>query len=262
MHLVTFFDRRGRWQAAARRLVRAAIATGKFSTITALHDGDLATTFPTQMARVIDLSTLAPQGFGAWAWKPLVAKYALSTHSEGDIVFYVDAGCSINFESEAARSRFDGYLEMVERDSFLFFQQTLLERDYTDPAVLEEFGHNPEVSETGQLLGGIWALKVSSVTKDFAEEWWRLASKNDFRLLRGESKVAQHRHRHDQSILSCLAKTKRLPSIPDETYFSPDWELFGRKFPIWATRLRLPFQHGYRGSIFWRLVRLVDRLVH
>ena len=261
MHLVTFFDRRGRWQAAADRLVRAAAATGRFSTITALHDGDLATAFPTQMARVIELSMLAPQGFGFWAWKPLVAKYAVSTHSEGDIVLYLDAGCSINLTSQAARSRFDKYIEQVVRDRFLFFQQNLLEKDYTDPVVLEEFGNDPEVSETGQLLGGIWALKVSSTAKDFTEQWWRLTSENNFRLLQGESKTSQHRHRQDQSILSCLAKSKRLPSIPDETYFSPDWELFGRHFPIWATRLRLPFRHGYRGSVFWRLVRLLDRLV-
>ena len=45
-------------------------------------------------------------------------------------------------------------------------------------------------------------------------------------------------HRHDQSIFSLIAKKNNFFVIPDETYWNPDWNVSGKNYPIWATRLR------------------------
>jgi hypothetical protein len=43
-------------------------------------------------------------------------------------------------------------------------------------------------------------------------------------------------HRHDQSVWSCLLKSRGAHLIPDETYHAPMWSNEGASFPFWATR--------------------------
>lgn len=262
VHLITFVDRGGRWSLASARLARSARDAGRFSSVSAFDDSDLSIAFPDEMMRVQQLAASERRGFGLWAWKPLVAKLALAKFSDGDIVLYLDAGCTLNLGTSEARKRFDFYVETASREGFLFFQQELPEEKYTSPLVLQEFGNDQSICRTGQLLGGIWFLKVSSASREIVDEWWHLASKDNFRLIRGNDESANaNNHRHDQSVISCLAKSRKLFSILDETYFSPDWELFGRRFPIWATRSRLPFSNGHRGTLLWRVVRLLERFI-
>jgi hypothetical protein len=51
-------------------------------------------------------------------------------------------------------------------------------------------------------------------------------------------------HRQDQSILSVLWKGAEIPTLPDETWFAPNWGTAASQFPIWSIRndssIRLP----------------------
>lgn len=261
VHLVTFCDSTGPWRGAAERLIRDAQISGVFDSITLITEKELSDVFPSEMARVKALARENSRGFGLWAWKPLVGKYLLDRVNVGDVIVYLDSGCLLNFASDEARERFDHYLSLCSDTGSLFFQQGLIEEKWTSYRVLDYFNREPSICETGQLLGGIWFLRSSSVAENFLNEWWALVSRDDFSLLLGDtSGVEQTKHRHDQSIASCLAKSYGLTVIPDQTYFSPDWDLFGRRFPIWATRLRLPFRFAYGNALFWRMLRALERV--
>ena len=39
-------------------------------------------------------------GGGYWCWKPYIIYHTLQNCKEGDVVYYVDAGCTLNISSE------------------------------------------------------------------------------------------------------------------------------------------------------------------
>lgn len=261
VHLCTFYDSTGPWKLAAQRLARDAKNSGVFESINLVTEKELAEVFPSKMSQVNALARENERGFGLWAWKPLVGQLLFDRVPAGDIILYLDAGCVLNFSSHEACESFEHYVRLCSETGSLFFQQGLVEKNWTSKNVLDFFYHEPSICETGQLLGGIWFLQSSSSMANFLNEWWTLISRDDFTLLKGE--YAGHRpnrHRHDQSIASCLAKREGLTFIPDQTYFSPDWDLFGRRFPIWATRLRLPFRSAYGHALLWRILRFFERV--
>lgn len=56
-------------------------------------------------------------GGGYWAWKPYIIKKTLETHDEGDIVCYVDAGCTLRKTVEWTL-----YFELMKEYDFLCFK--------------------------------------------------------------------------------------------------------------------------------------------
>jgi hypothetical protein len=263
IRFATFANSDGPWLGAAGRLARQAVKSGVFEKVEIVTEATLASQYPKDFQKVLDLSRQFPQGFGLWSWKSLVARYLLETSKRGTSFTYIDAGSTLNFSTAMASLRFQTYVETANEQGGLFFQQNLVERDWSSPQLLEHFKDYPTIASSGQLLGGIWMLLTNSRTKFLIDSWWDYSIRDQGALLIG-SPIASNLpipHRHDQSILSCLAKREGFPSIPDETYFGPDWELFGKNYPIWATRLRLPFDNAHRFSYFWRTLRVLERKI-
>lgn len=120
-----------------------------------------------------------------------------------------------------------------------------------------------EIWDSGQLLGGIHFLKSCQSTIDFLEESDDIASLNNFAALRdplpgSEQHSSFVAHRHDQSVLSLGAKRRSFLSIPDETYFAPDWNGRGSNYPIWASRL-CSGNPNLENTIFSRVRRELER---
>lgn len=58
------------------------------------------------------------KGGGYWVWKPYIIYYTLQQCHEGDVIYYCDAGCSLNKNSSEWRV----FQEMIETHSAVFFQ--------------------------------------------------------------------------------------------------------------------------------------------
>lgn len=182
------------------------------------------------------------RGYGYWIWKPHVVLRALANLRDGDILFYCDVGCSLNVEG---RERFKEYVEMTQRSpsGILGFHLPFPESHYTKYDTLDKLNF-VEQSQTSspQILSGIFFVKKSRKTECFFEEWQRLCLEDDHHhvddspsLLPNDPEFVEHRH--DQSLFSILMKQRKSLTIPDESYFEPDWDAH-RHFPIHARRFK------------------------
>jgi hypothetical protein len=213
-----------------------------FDTILCKTDRDLKTDteFWAKHGAFLEANSGPRQGYGFWRWKSYLIMKTLERMEEGDVLVYADAGCTMN---QGGTHRLNEYFEMVRQNEkgILAFQLTYPEILYTKSDVFEALGASEEEKQSNQLLATVIVLRKCAASMDFVKEWYGLVEDNH--LVSDEPSVAPNHPdfkaaRHDQSILSVLSKKRGLLSIPDETYFNPNWEVDGKSFPIWATRRR------------------------
>jgi hypothetical protein len=182
------------------------------------------------------------RGYGHWLWKPFIIKTFLDKLKPNDILVYADAGCVFNPEGI---KRMTEYIDILNNDEkgILAFQlsSALSERKYCKRQVLEHLEVTPEIMNSGQCVGGIILLRKTEFSQKFIDTWYSTAEHHE---LINDS-MSYHPeypdfvdHRHDQAIYSCLVKKMGIKMIPDETYFSPNWNKNGKDYPIWAVRKR------------------------
>ena len=95
-----------------------------------------------------------------------------------------------------------------------------------------------KVGETRQILGGIFLVRKCKAACSIIQEWCSLSA--NYALIDDRPSISENHetfreHRHDQSLLSILAKIRDATVLEDETYWHPDWKA-GAKYPIWALR--------------------------
>lgn len=187
-----------------------------------------------------DLIRSYPKGYGLWSWKLPILDHVFSRLNPGEFLVYLDVGSTLNF-STAAKIRFEYYIELAMQEGGVFFQQDLVEWQWSKSALREYFSEDKHWS-TGQLLGGIQILHRTEKTETYLSRALAFSLLNGGQLLKDpESHVGElldfRAHRHDQSLISLCAKEAGMAILQDETYFAPDWEVRGFDYPIWASRL-------------------------
>lgn len=201
------------------------------------------------------------RGYGYWLWKPYLIHKTLQSLNTNDILIYADAGCTINPDGY---ERFQEYLHMLEVSPFgmIAFQLEHPEIKYTKRLLLEYCETPINDMKTGQFMATVVMLRKTPHTSTFASNWYSIASMyghiNDMRHPTKDEYKMFIDHRHDQSVYSLLVKQalskstttanqnpnknqQNIPgpiTLPDETFFHPNWREKGSKFPIWATRIR------------------------
>ena len=237
--LLTYYSGRRCWSRAAQRLKAQAYQSGYFDRVEIWNAARIELENLAGAETVSFLRGVHKQGDGLWSWKPVIIRHELRNLDEGDVLVYLDAGCSIN-TSESASKRMLEYFELARQSGAVLFQQELLERNWTKSSLLAQFPEG-EAWDSGQLLGGIQILCKSPQATRYVERAFELAMQNLGEYLLPEPKSVGKSelmsHRHDQSIFSLVAKSLDLAILKDETYFAPNWELEGADFPIWASRL-------------------------
>ncbi len=188
------------------------------------------------------------RGAGYWCWKPALIYETLQRLDEGDIVVYVDAGCTLRKSSE-----WEQYIRLMQRYDTICFQydehQPQWERWGAGSArnkywtkkktldFLKDFTARPDVGELNQIWGG--CLFMKNPQNALLKSWKSLVFSHPELISDPTPKELEDQypgfasHRHDQSILTPLACTDSstlvLPEI-SETY-RPD------SF-VWASRIR------------------------
>lgn len=198
-----------------------------------------------------------PRGYGLWIWKPWIIWQVMSKAAYGDFVFYLDAGCTVH-TSDASRKRYSYYLDYLREMGTLHFRQNFLVSDWTKQEVLQHFRFDPRDLRVGHIYAGIQGYLVNESSIAFVRDWLNACTLDDGRLLldvsdRSKEHIQFIEHRHDQSVLSCMVQQQGRPSIPDETFFHPNWNRNGAAFPFWATRKisGIPRWMGYYAPSGW-----------
>jgi len=178
-------------------------------------------------------------GGGYWAWKPAIIYETLQSHEDGDIVVYVDAGCTLNKSSE-----WDLMFKLMEEyDTICFhydanmpvwekFGNTSTQIKYwtkmNSLAFLNNYFNDKEYQNALKVMGGILFFKKKD--NNLLKRWLDIVLHYPEVILDPsadeEQPVGFAKHKHDQSILTALSyydnKTLSLPEIietNDETSF-------------------------------------------
>lgn len=203
------------------------------------------------------------KGFGNYFWKPYIIQKALQGIEENDFLFYADSG-SIILKDLRILCR-----ELIRtKKDVMVFQLPLIEKQWTkrDCLILMN-ADNPAITETPQILSGFILMRKSINTLKFIKHY-RLACLDE-RIISEDDNVLgvkNHHgfieHRHDQSVLSVLAKKNDFVQIERDI---SDYGIFPKSYLVDKKRLfdynaMNPMNYNFKGFVVSN--RKADPLVY
>jgi hypothetical protein len=245
---VTFGDGRRGFRLAAQRLVKEVQDSDWKTDLLLLNNDSARERIGQDWIKHEEWMKRTPRGYGFWIWKSIILKHALrGTFGDYRRVVYLDSGCQFSLKNNSAKKRFSEYLENLDTHGGMAFAHRTGQfgiSDFTDEVwgkkELHDAIYTPSrILKSNQILAG--CLFLTPRILEVIENWCDWATKDNYRYLRNptpsELQLPNFKaHRHDQSILSVLWKGAELPTIPDETWFHPNWSAEGSGFPIWTIR--------------------------
>lgn len=181
------------------------------------------------------------RGYGYWIWKYFLISKLFESILDNEVILYIDAGSTIN---ENGLDRLKDYYEMAVESELLSFQMEHIENQYTKKDTYDKvFPSEEKYYKTGQIHASCFLIKKTENTINFIEEIKKLCIEGNYHYINDGQSVNSNEknfieHRHDQSIFSLLVKKYNFCYISDETYWHPNWNYSGKKYPLWTTRIR------------------------
>jgi hypothetical protein len=256
-HFVSFGAGKIGYKFALRRLAKEINQLDSNAQVWLFDEFDIGEEIEGLGRRFSEFASEYPKGHGLWLWKPWVILEVLNKVRDGDIVFYLDAGCTVH-TSSGSKARYLSYLGHIREYGSLIFQQKYTECCWTKNEVVQHFELNADEMNSGQILGGIQGHLVNETSRKLVSKWLQACALDSGRLLTDiDSRELEDdrfvSHRQDQSILSCIAKQEKLLLVQDETFFHPNWNRDGDGYPFWATRKcsGIPSWMGYYAPKSW-----------
>lgn len=236
IHFLTFAS--NSFIETLNRIQLEAKHSGFFDTISCVKESDLPLTYRAKYDYMLNENV---RGFGYWMWKSYVTKFTLSKINDGDILVYIDAGCTINIEG---KKRFYEYIEMLVNSTFsnLSFQLYQMEKEYTKGDLFKYFNveNNKAIKNSGMLMATVFFIKKNDESIKLVDEWYSICHNHkhliDDSISNYPNDTEFIEHRYDQSIFSLLRKLHGSLIIRDETWFE-NWKE-NKHLPIHATRLK------------------------
>jgi hypothetical protein len=149
------------------------------------------------------------RGYGYWLWKPYIIKITMDKMKDGDILFYLDAGCEV-YENKA--SCINNAIQNVHKYNILAASTNFKEKTWNKMDLLIRMNmNNEEIYNLGQTEAGILVIYVNEITRKLVKEWFDIASENNYHYIDDTPSIIPNHpeykeHRHDQSIFSLLSK--------------------------------------------------------
>lgn len=194
------------------------------------------------------------RGYGLWSWKPYLILKQLEAIKDGGLLMYADVGCSLNPEGA---SRLREYLDKSSSGPgwLCFSLRGSAIGQWTKRAMLRSYGlDDPASRARSQLASGVHFIRASEETRRLASRWYDACGKE--MEMNDDVSTDEHpefiAHRHDQSAFSLLAINGPVESIPDESWFEPDWDA-NLRYPVHARRWkhRIPWPSSWLRSRRW-----------
>lgn len=198
----------------SQKLNSQSATIGGFDKVISYNSSDIDKDFKAKNQYILGQQ----RGAGYWAWKPYLIYKTLQNINDGDFLFYCDAG-SIFIRS------MNPVIDILDstKEKILLFE---LEEIHTikiwtkrDCLVYMNLDEDKYLNQP-QVLGGFIALRKNKFTTLFIEEWLKYSQ--DPRIITDDPNTCGldnypefKDHRHDQSILSLLARRDNITVIQD-----------------------------------------------
>ena len=221
IYFITYGDKKFKFSKI--HLIELAKETGCFDEFISLGPKDLDNSFKNKYFDILNQS----RGGGYWIWKHEIISNILNKINTDDILFYCDAGSSIN-NLPTAQKRLQDYLDIIKEKniSFLRFEteKKFIEREYTSREIFKALNVNSEnkIALSTQLQAGVMFFKKNEVSTQLLKDYENVLSK-DPKLITDfyNSNQASYfiENRHDQSLFSILGKKYNSYILQNETEF-------------------------------------------
>ncbi len=228
-----------RYHDSAKRLLQQSKYIKEFSKRIHISEVNLAEFAPITKDHYRKCLSSSVTGYGYFSWKPEIVTTALKLYPNHGVA-YVDAGCELNSRF-FARLRLKQILNKASDGSF-FHTLNYQEREYTKGRVLDYFNLE-ESDRLSPQIQATWFLLKGDVGKEISKRWLDAALAGIEMLDDSIDSESPHfiAHRHDQSLLSCAAKSMKIVPKRHKPCYRP-LTLASRiqcnLHPIWSSRNR------------------------
>lgn len=235
---VTFAD--NRYKPTRERAEKEAKSIGVFDRVFALSEDDFDPQFKSVFYGEHREKMFA---FGYYSWAPWACKYALDQIEYNDILFYSDAGNTLN---PKGKKRLNEWIEMVsteDKDILGILDSKRLECEYTKEDVFNFFGieKDNEIRETPQYFVGALLIRKTKSSEMLINKWYEYGS---LRLNLIDDSIKNNNDkrfvafRFDQSLISVLLKMyDKVVNIDCDEVYRPNRSIKGiENAPFWAFR--------------------------
>lgn len=225
------------YELAKAKICEEARTTGEFDDIISYGRDDLSDEL--LHSEIINIK----RGGGLWSWKPDVILSTIEKYSDGDIIVYCDAGCTL-YPSKEWKRYWDklGHYDIIA-------QRIYLRTDHwTRKEILDKFSGNGKNWQLSCQYQATIIIRISDFTKMLIKEWRNLMINQPILAMdvTEDERPFQHKsfkeNRHDQAIYSALIY-KYLANADTQSRIYTQWEhiedfdIFSKQ-AIRATRLR------------------------
>ena len=201
------------------------------------------------------------KGGGLWTWKPYVIQLALDSIDMGDILLYVDLGCTLKRGKKWQKI----YEKIGNLDMICFLIPGLI-KNWTRKTVLNYFGL--EVNTHGDLnmfTAGVMVFRKTDVTIRLIEKWKLICMSRQYLVFdelydNGFNELKSFKeHRYDQSIINCLVYSNlRCLNVEFQWNFFENKSLIPRIIQMsrrWKANKQGPVEYlkPILRLIYWRL---------
>jgi len=152
------------------------------------------------------------RGGGYWLWKPYFINKVLAEMADGDYLFYCDSGAFYINSIDHLIKEMD-----LNNNDIMLFESPLIEREWSNRFLINALDMACDKHlNSNQIVGGYILLRKSKESVDFMREYLQLCTVEDYVTdCKNQDDEEAIDHRHDQSILSLLAKKKNLRAYKD-----------------------------------------------
>ena len=205
----TTFGSHGKFADLARmKCRRAAQVRPVISTCTNLTLQDL----PPRWAKA-NGATRGSRGAGYWRWKPYTLLRRLQALGDEEVLVHFDYDLAIGHNLSALYC----LGQNAPRGVVTFHFPCWTDRGWTKRELADALNATDQMLDTVQLYAGLVVLRKTPFALRFLREWLAWATEGEL-ITDAWQRARQHagfqQHRHDQSILSLLAKRHRLKTFP------------------------------------------------
>lgn len=226
IHFATFADGSDDLRAAAQRLRAQAHESDWFATCTAWHLQDLQAFAPAWVAQHLPFIRAHRRGFGYWIWKPFMIFEKLKTLPWNDYLVALDSGYEVSL---LGKPRFEQYIEMAAAHDLLGFEIAEEIGRWTKGDVLDYFGvprHHALVRDR-QIQSGFLVIKKTFHSLMFLSQWAEVCVARNYSLVDDSPSQAPNQpnfaeNRHDQAILTLLARMGNFGYFPESEDYHPE----------------------------------------
>ena len=229
----------GKYEKTKYRLQQQAINSEFFHEIFIYGNKDIDCSFLEKYKKLFDNKIEGGQkGGGFWIYKYYFIQKLLENINDNDIIFYVDAGCSIN---KNGKQRFNKYIDILNNSihGIISFQMNHLpEKCWTTSQIFNYFdiSMDSNIAKSGQFIATVLAVRKTENIINIINLFFKTID-YDYKLITNaynkNNQIKDFKdNRHDQSIFSILRKIYGTEILNDETS-----RCIGKDKPFSASRI-------------------------